>query len=80
MRLLAPAAVSEVFLSEFKYLTDKGNNHQDLVFNVDEMRLYWKKKNSQVKCLSPVKKGLPLILRLQKIGDIGSGWPGIRNI
>lgn len=43
----ADIAVAEQYPSEFKRLIDEGNYHPDLVFNVDETGLYWKKLPSR---------------------------------
>jgi hypothetical protein len=43
----ADFAVAGEYSSEFKRLVDEGNYHPDLVFNVDETGLYWKRLPSR---------------------------------
>jgi hypothetical protein len=58
--------VAEEYPSEFKRLVDESNYHPDLVFNVDETGLYWKRLPSRTYIASEERS--PLVSRLQKIG------------
>ena len=75
----ADVAVAEEYPSKFKRLVDEGIYHPDLVFNVDETGLYWKRLPSRT-YIACEERFAPWFQGCKRSVDIASGWQCIGNL